>query len=134
MPCSRPGKRRRPERPDVDVGARQDLHVREGLGGRGVDAGDAGVREQRADERDRERPLERQVLHVATLAAEEARVLLPQHAISEDAHGRRAYRSCPERTIDRARERSVDDSYGHAGADPSDEPEHRRVVEPNAAV
>ena len=39
------------------------------------------------------RPVERQVLDVAALAAEEARVLLPQDAIPEDAHEERAYRS-----------------------------------------
>ena len=80
-----PGERRRPERRKVEIGTRQDLHAREGLGGRDVDFGDAGVREQRADERDRGRSLEGQVLHVTALAAEEARVLLPQYAIPEDA-------------------------------------------------
>ncbi len=98
MPGFSPGNGGGPNGADVDVGARDDLHVREGLGCRGVDAGDAGVREQRADERDGERALERQVLDVAALAAEEARVFLPQDAISEDAQGPRAYRSWLERT------------------------------------
>ena len=48
---------------------------------------DARVREHRAHERDRERVLEREVLDVVALPAEEARVLLPQHAVAEDAHG-----------------------------------------------
>ena len=73
-------------RTGVDVGAGQDLHVREGLGGALVDAGDASVREQRAHERDGERPLQGQVLDVLTLPAQEARVLDPENPIPEDAH------------------------------------------------
>ena len=65
---------------------REDLHVRQRLRGGRVDSDDAGVREQRADERDRERALERQVLDVRRLAAEEARILLSEHAVPEDAH------------------------------------------------
>ena len=83
-----PGERRRPERAEVQVGGREHLDVREGLGRAGVDAVDAGVREQRADEGDRERALEGQVLHVAALAAEEPRVLLAENPMPEDAHVR----------------------------------------------
>ena len=79
------GDRRRARR-DVDVGAREDLHVRQRLCRRRVDSDDAGVREERADERDRERAFERQVLDVRRFAAEEARVFLPEHAVPEDAH------------------------------------------------
>ena len=92
-------QRRRPHRAGVDVGAGQHLHVRQGLGGGLVHPGDLRVRERRADERDLESALERQVLDVAPLTTQETRVFLPQYAISEDAHGRRAYRYSPERTI-----------------------------------
>ena len=51
-PLVEPGERRRPERREVDVGAGEDLDVGERSGCRGVDPGDAGVRQQRADERD----------------------------------------------------------------------------------
>ena len=81
-----PGERRRPERRQVDVGAGEDLDAGKRRRGRGVDAPDAGVRQQRADEGDGGCALERQVLDVAALTAEEARVFLPQDAISEDAH------------------------------------------------
>ena len=75
----------RPRR-DVDVVSREDLHVRQRLRRGRVDSDDAGVREQRADERHRERALERQVLDVGRLAAEEARIFLSEHAVPEDAH------------------------------------------------
>ena len=85
------GERRRPVRRQVEIGMGQDAHVRESFGGRGVEFADPSVREQGADERDRRGPVEGQVLHVAPLAAEEARVLLPQHTIPEDAQRERAY-------------------------------------------
>jgi NADPH:quinone reductase-like Zn-dependent oxidoreductase len=44
------------------------------------------MREERAYERHRERTLERHVLDVEALTAEEACVLRPQHPVAEDAH------------------------------------------------
>ena len=76
--------RRRPRR-DVDVGAREDLHARKRLCRGCVDSGDAGMREERADKRDREGAFERQVLDVRGFAAEEARIFLSEHAVPEDA-------------------------------------------------
>jgi hypothetical protein len=72
-------------RADVDVGAREHMHIRQRCRGRRID-GDAGVREHRAHEGDREPALERQVLDVAALTVEEASVLCPQDAIAQDAH------------------------------------------------
>ena len=77
---------RRRTRRDVDVVAREDLHVRQRLRSGRVDSDDAGVGEERADERDRERTLERQVLDVRGFATKETRVFLPEHAVPEDAH------------------------------------------------
>jgi hypothetical protein len=77
---------RRGARRDVDVGTREDLHVRERLSAGCVDSDDAGVREERADERDRQRALELEVLDVRRLTAEEARVFLAENAVSENAH------------------------------------------------
>jgi hypothetical protein len=62
------------------------------------------VREERADERDRERALELQVLDVGGFAAEEARVFLAEHTVPEDAHPAEPIvaRSCvqqPSKTI-----------------------------------
>ena len=81
------GDRRRRDRRDVDVGARQHLHARKVCCGRGVDARDLRVRERGADESERDCALERQVLDVRPLAAEEAAVLLAENAVPEDAHG-----------------------------------------------
>ena len=82
--------RRRPRRHAVQIGAGEDLHVRQRLRRGGVEAVNARVREQRTHESDVQCPLERQVLDVGRLPPQEAWILLSQHAISEDAHDARA--------------------------------------------
>ena len=50
----------------------------------------ARVRERGADEGDGQRPLEREILDVGSLASKEPWVLHAEHAIAQDAHGWRA--------------------------------------------
>jgi hypothetical protein len=52
---------------------------------RGIDAGDPGVSEQGANERDGEGAREGQALDVTSFAPEKAGVLLPEDAVSENA-------------------------------------------------
>jgi hypothetical protein len=80
------GKRRRAERRQVDVGGGEDLHAGQLGGRRRVDAVDACVREQRADERHAQRPFDGHVLDVLALAPQEAGVLAAQDPVAEDAH------------------------------------------------
>ena len=91
MPWFEAGERRRPDRAEVDVGAGERPARSGGL--RRPRCRRRRCGRARSSERTNvtvQRTLERQVLDVASLAAEEARVLLAQDAVSEDAHGLRS--------------------------------------------